>query len=356
MQEKQLLLHLSLIDRIGPAILERLLLKKELLKEIYSFSASDLQFHFGLTYAAAQKIADGLQDKQRLEHELALLQKHGVAFFTVLDQEYPQALKHIYRPPIVLYVKGRLSHEKALAIIGARKANFYGQKIIEKLVPDLAGNGWTIISGGAIGADTMAHRATLKNKGKTIAIIGSGLLCPYPFSNKRLFDHIIETGGALVSPFSLQTTAHPGNFPARNRIIAGMAKGTIVAQAAHKSGAKITAEFALEQGKEVFAVPGSLEDPLSVGCHDLIGQGATLVQSAKDVLAAFGEVPIMSHAQEEQLPEPFRTILILCSQPCAIEDLLEKVELNLSQMQQLLFDLQLQGKVTQNLAGQWEKV
>ena len=355
MQEKELLLHLFLTNGIGPAIIELLLQKKELLKNLYSFSTSDVAFYFNITQAAAQKIVIGLKDTKKLEQELSLIQKHTIEYFSVLDEQYPELLKHIDRPPTILYVKGRIANEKAIAIIGARKANFYGQKVIEKIVPDLVGNGWTIVSGGAIGADTMAHKATLKNKGKTVAVIGSGLLQPYPFSNKRLFAQMIETGGAVISSFPLQTEPHPGNFPVRNRIIAGLAKGTVVVQAAHKSGAKITAEFALEQGKEVFAIPGSVEDPLSVGCHDLIGQGATLVKSAKDILQEFGEVPINKNKKDDQLPEPFKTIVQLCSEPCSVDFLIEKTEINLFQMQQLLFDLQLQGKLTQNLAGQWER-
>ncbi len=352
---KDLLLHLFLIDGVGPAIIEILLQKKESLKDLYSFSASAISMHFGLTPAAAQKIVIGLKDAHKLEQELWLIEKNKIQYFSLLDEGYPELLKHIHRPPTILYVKGQLTQEKSIAIIGARKANFYGQKVIATLVPDLVGNGWTIVSGGAIGADTMAHKETLKNDGKTVAIIGAGLLQLYPASNRRLFAQIIDTGGAVVSSFPLLSSAQVGNFPARNRIIAGMAKGVVVVQAAHKSGAKITAEFALEQGKEVFAVPGSIEDELSVGCHDLIGQGAKLVQSAKDILQEFGEVPINKNIKEDKLAEPFKTIVQLCAQPCSVDFLIAQTQINLFQMQQLLFDLQLEGKLTQNLAGQWER-
>jgi Predicted Rossmann fold nucleotide-binding protein involved in DNA uptake len=153
-------------------------------------------------------------------------------------------------------------------------------------------NGWVIVSGGAIGADSMAHAKTVACGGRTMAIIGSGLLNPYPSSNEKLFNDILASGGLILSPFGMQTVARPGNFPARNRVIAGLSLGCVVVQAAKKSGASITAQLALDNGREVFAVPGLFHDELSIGCHALIQQGAKIISDAYDILAEFpGLVP-----------------------------------------------------------------
>jgi len=274
-----------------------------------------------------------------------------------------------------------------LAIVGSRKASRYGQMAIERIVPDLVEQGVCIVSGGALGADSMAHTCTLDAAGQTIAIIGSGLLEPYPATNKKLFERMVAEGGALVSPFPLNTTPHPGNFPARNRIIAGMSHACLVVQAAARSGALITAQYALDQGKEVLAVPGMINDQLSEGCHALIRDGASLVTSAQDVLAAFGEFAqlpvvgslVLSDDKAQQLEFGGRgarqstyvvagsavdvkatsenlsnRIICACAQPRALEDLVDELELSVEEVMQELFNLQLAGKVGQNFAGLWQ--
>ena len=162
---------------------------------------------------------------------------------------------------------------------------------VTSFIPELVHNGCSIVSGGALGIDGLAHRATLEAQGVTVAVLGSGLLKPYPAAHKTLFKKIIECRGALVSCFPLLTEPKPALFPARNRIIAGLSRGCLVVQAGIPSGALITAQYAVDEGREVFAVPGSLDNPLSVGCHRLISQGATLVTSASDILASFGIMP-----------------------------------------------------------------
>lgn len=385
MKNKLTLLHLSLIDGIGPITIKKMAEKKPAgfcWSDLYQLRSSDIAHRFDLTQWVAQKISVGLSDTKTLETECRLIEKHKISFATIGSDDYPHMLAEIHAPPPVLYWIGQpVFHEqKTMAVIGSRKAHRYGQQAIEHLVPELVRQKWVIVSGGAIGADSMAHSQTLKSGGKTVVVLGAGLLRLYPASNKRLFDSIVSNGGALVSAFPLMTEARPGNFPARNRIISGLSRGCIVVQAAAKSGARITAQFALEQGREVFAVPGPIGDELSAGCHALIQQGAKLINSAEDI---FVEFPSFSHggvgetkipkifqgqlsgqsliipARKSQKVEPVKgpsgQVLHLCTAPTSTDDLVLKVGLEIEKLQELLFDLQLAGDLKQNFAGLWER-
>jgi len=329
-----------------------------------------------------------------LERELARIEKHAISWTTIIDENYPHDLRAIYAPPAVIYWRGTLptKEESTIAFVGSRKANRYGESAISTLVTPLAQQGWWIVSGGALGADSMAHEAALKAQGKTLAVLGSGLLQPYPRTNIRLFERIIEGGGAIVSIFPLSQGALPGNFPARNRIIAGMSKGCVVIQAAQKSGARITALFALEQGREVFAVPGMIDDELAQGCNALIQEGAKLVMSVEDIVSEFDPLvtrlsPLILSSdlsdearrakteayrrtawqktvfepaiQElEAIAEPARApdtiegkIALLCRKGANVDELLMETGLSLPEMNEILFNMQLDGLIEQNSAG-----
>jgi len=391
----RIILHLSLIDGVGPITVKKILALKQSgfdLKNLYQLKCVDLTSLFGLSAKIASKLYAGLQDKNELDQELALIEKHNCKFISVANEQYPQLLAHIYAPPPVLYFKGGdiLHHTKKIAVVGARKAHGYGEKAIEKIVPELVQKEWVIVSGGAIGADTMAHRSTLRAQGKTIAVLGSGLLKPYPFSNRRMFDEIVDKGGALVSSFPLLAEAKPGNFPARNRIIAGLSLGCVVVQAAQKSGACITARCALDEGREVFAVPGPVDDELSVGCHALIRQGAVLTACADDILTELSQYsenntlpcaaestsgerqkqnkifetnqltsfakPDDTNADNQDDTSVENLIVKCCKTPCSFDDIAVAVQVDLGQLHELLFNMQLAGKIQQNFAGMWEKV
>jgi DNA processing protein len=375
------LLHLSLIKGVGPAVCTQLVrtFGSEGLSGLYHMSLSNLQRIGGLSAGAAQTVINGLADSSLLEKELVRIDKNQVSWCTFIDDSYPPDLKEIHLPPVILYYKGSFETKNALAVVGSRAADEYAQKVIDILIPELVAYRMPIVSGGAIGADTMAHRAALHAGGKTIAILGSGLAHLYPYANKKLFAQIIDAGGAVVSPFSVDTLPHPGNFPARNRVIAGISRGCLVVQAAQESGARITALFALEQGREVCAVPGSIFNPLSAGCHDLIKQGATVVQSAADILQALNlsadkkaeplQLPTLeqqslslpSKASDnlplEQADLPLaRKIIALCKKPQSIDALLDQLDQDMPSMQAALFDLQLCGALEQNAAGLWYTV
>lgn len=364
MKQEHIILHLSLIDGIGPATIQSIVSAKPSdcsWNDVYTFSSHEWMNIFHVSARSAKKLVDGLADAKRLDQELHLIETHAIPWATMLDESYPSLLKHIHAPPPVLYWQGALLEEgeKRIGVVGSRRANRYGQQVINTLIPSLVAQNMIIVSGGAIGADSMAHQKALDVGGKTAVILGSGLLEPYPSSNKRLFELIVERGGTLISSFPLTTTAMPGNFPARNRIIAGVSHGCVVVQAARKSGARITAQFALEEGREVFAVPGPINDTLSHGCHALIQEGAKLVNDADDILCEFGyrtqkDESSLMHKQEAELPDDVRgAIIVACAQPCSIDDLMHHTKLPLSELQELLFDLQLAGSIQQDFTGMW---
>lgn len=226
------------------------------------------------------------KEKLDLNKELALIKKHDVRLINFFDKEYPANLKDIYDPPILLYVKGKFlkEDELAIAIVGSRRASFYGLSTSQKLARELSGFGITIVSGLARGIDSAAHKGALSSKGRTIAVLGNGLSKIYPPENKLLAEKIIDEG-VILSEFSMDTPPSGYNFPRRNRIISGLSLGTIVVEASKGSGALITARFALEQNREVFAVPGNVSQATSFGSNQLIKEGAKLVENVLDVIA-----------------------------------------------------------------------
>jgi DNA processing protein len=286
------------------------------------------------------------------------------------------------RPECVEDVYRRVHPAKCLAIVGSRKANAYGQNSINAIVPDLVIAGYTIVSGGAIGIDTMAHEAAVHCGGKTIAVLGSGLLRPYPSRNISLFKSIVENGGAVVSSFPLTMESLPGNFPARNRIVTGLARGCLVVQAAHKSGALISANYAMEQGREVFAIPGHIGDELSAGCNQIIQEGAKLVTCSADILQEFGDrivqidrqvieqkaqqlhidsvssayselVEGSEHEEMVHYSAAQKDIVRACKKPISLEDIVATTQLDFAIVQSELFNLQLDGVIELDFTGMW---
>ncbi|HJZ23475.1 MAG TPA: DNA-processing protein DprA [Candidatus Babeliales bacterium] len=377
--DKRLLLHLSLIENVGPVLVKKILdsigQHSLQLADLYQVSLSDFEYQFGFTSITSQLLFTGLADKVRLDKELDYIDRFNVDLVAIFEDSYPAYLKEIHAPPPLLYVQGAplLDNKKRLAVVGARKGDGYGQRVVKTFIPSLVDNGWEIVSGGALGIDAMAHQATLDAGGATTAVIGSGLGYPYPASNKRLFQDIIHKGGSLVSPFPMMFGALPGNFPARNRIISGLSSGCLVVQAAQNSGACITAFHALEQGREVFAVPGSIFDELSMGCHVLITQGATPVMSPEDVLKGLGEHIETKNTGSEKitlknqgnvllsnqtlqlssLDQLSEKIIAHCVNPISIEQLMTITNLSLEVIQEKLFHLQMEGLIQQTFIGLW---
>lgn len=354
---QNLILHLFLIEGLGPSTIKYLTENENFNSvDFYELSISDFQNIFNLNYTKSKLIVDGLKNKSQLEQELFLIQKNNAQILTIADNDYPGYLKEIENPPSVLYYKGDLKNiENSISIVGSRAASAYGQRVIKKIVPDLVEKGFSIISGGALGIDALAHQETLNSKGKTVAVLGSGLLDIYPTANKKLFDDIVQNGGAVVSPFNLKMAPIPGNFPARNRIVSGISKGTLVIQAAKKSGALITAKYALEQSREVFAVPGLIDDALSEGCNNLIKNGAKLVSGIEDIIQEFDITYSQNSIFEGNLPLE-NPIVAACLEPVSIDEIHQVTGLDMEKLNIMLFDLQIEGKIRQNFAGLWEKI
>lgn len=388
-----LLMHLSLITDVGPATVFKLFKHLYFIKfpeitqveiidlcahqheldasVLYCYTALDFMQKVGLSERVAQRIVDGLSNKNLLDDELERARRHEVSIVTFLDESYPVLLRQIHLPPVVLYCQGASLQRdaKSIGFVGSRRATDYASRAMRKLIPGLVASGWHIVSGGAEGADTIAHELTLECAGSTVAVLGSGLLQPYPASNKKLFERMIAGGGTLVSPFPLMTPPDRGTFPARNRIISGLSNGCVIVQAAERSGALITAQCALEQGRSVFAVPGSITDELSAGCHRLIQDGAKLVNKLDDILEEFGEGSEVGAQLLVRHPEQLvQTIeiqaacvssdpVIAClMQPATLDELLDKTGCSADELQDRLFQLQLEGKIRQNFAGTWECV
>ena len=209
---------------------------------------------------------------------------NGVRIVSIYDEDYPKSLKEIHDPPLVLYVRGEIPKSNyAIGVVGSREASHYGLKAANLFATGLAREGIPIISGGAKGIDAAAHEAALKAGGTTVAVLGCGLDIAYPASNQKLFERIAQSG-AVISEYPPGTAPMSQNFPARNRIIVGLSRGIVVAEAAQKSGALITAHIAADEGREVYCVPGNIFENTSIGCHELIRQGAKLVDSVTDIL------------------------------------------------------------------------
>lgn len=276
---------------------------------------------------------------------------------TLLDEDYPPFLKQIHSPPPVLFVRGERSllSQPQIAIVGSRNASIEGRKNAHDFAADLARNGFTITSGLALGVDGQAHDGALKVKGNTIAVLGSGLDNIYPARHKNLAARIAESG-ALVSEFWPHGAPKPENFPRRNRIISGLSLGVLVVEAAIKSGSLITAKYALEQGREVFALPSSIHNPCARGGNTLIKQGASLVQSTEEILQELGSLLSWSASrqqslfitQDEKEPLPFAELLanVEVEKPVSVDILSQRTHIPVHEIMMQLLELELQGHVT----------
>ncbi len=265
----------------------RLLLKSfSFLAKAFFSSYSDL-IKAGLNSKTISSFIEK-RKKFNIEKILDYIKKENIKVCIFSDNNYPKLLKNIYNPPPIFYYKGNLdiNWDYTLSVVGSRKMTSYGEKVVFKLIPPLIQNNIAIISGLAIGIDSMAHRITINNKGKTIAILGSGLNYNsiYPPFNRDLVDEIIKNDGLIISEFPLDTPAFSYNFPQRNRIIAGLSKATLVIEASQKSGSLITAKHALEEGREILSVPADIFNEAYCGNNDLIKKGAVVVNDIDDIL------------------------------------------------------------------------
>jgi len=285
-----------------------------------------------------------------LERDFELIRKLNIKIVTHKDSIYPKSLSSIPYPPLVLYIRGELKKEDevAVALVGTRRATRNGKIAARRLARELARENITVISGMARGIDTCAHEGALEEGGRTIAILGCGVDVVYPPENRSLMEEIIKKG-AVVSEFSLGTKPLARNFPRRNRIISGLSMGVVVVEAPLKSGALITADFALEQGKEVFSVPGVITNPYSEGSNRLIKEGARVVENVYDILEELRISPVKKKSRANidfQLSFEEKAVFDkLTSEPSHIDEIVEKSGLSVSEVANILMKLQLKGMV-----------
>ncbi|MGC8829612.1 MAG: DNA-processing protein DprA [Verrucomicrobiia bacterium] len=278
---------LNMIDGVGPVRLRKLIEVFGDAVSVLKASESALARVNGIGEELAAAIASW-ERRIDLAGELKRIEESGVRVVCLEDEDYPPFLKQIYDPPIVLYVKGELlpRDKNCIAVVGSRLTTHYGIETARRLAYQLGYVGVTVVSGGARGIDTAAHQGALSGKGRTISVLGTGINIVFPPENSELFEKIASSG-AVISQFPFNKRGDKTSFAIRNRVIAGMSIGTVVVEANLTSGALITANFAAEYGRQVFAVPGRIDSPRSKGCHDLIKKGAKLCEGAEDILSEF---------------------------------------------------------------------
>jgi len=299
---------------------------------------------FPLTEKEKFKINEILKNKI-LEKELSNIKKEGIKIIDIFDKEYPKLLKEITCPPLLLYARGDLNilNEFLFGIVGSRIPTIYGISMAEEFSYKLSSLGIVIVSGLARGIDTIAHKSAIKG-GKTVAVLGSGLLNIYPKENKKLTEEIINKG-VILSEFPLEFPPLKENFPRRNRIISGLSKGVLVVEASLKSGALITARYALEQNREVFALPGKADSPLSKGTHLLIKEGAKLVDSVEDILEEFN-INFKNLNFSFNLTEQEKAVFdIINKDGVYLEELILKSNIESSTLNKIILDLQFKGLI-----------
>src|SRR5580692_8818285 len=287
MDSREAFVALNMIEGVGPVRARSLLEHFGDAPKILAASKSELLRVRNI----GEDIAGAISSWEKsvdLAGELKRISEFGCHVLVSEDENYPALLREIYDPPLVLYVKGALTakDKNAVAMVGSRQTTHYGIETARKLAYQLAYVGVTVVSGGARGIDTASHQGALSAKGRTIAVLGTGINLIFPTENAELFQRISENG-AVITQFPFNRPADKQTFPIRNRIVAGMTLGTVVVEANTTSGALITANFATEYGRQIFAVPGRIDSPRSKGCHDLIKKGAKLCEGVEDILSEF---------------------------------------------------------------------
>ena len=343
--------------------------------------------HFGSPSLALQQLPDSLLDKlpararnqwrefaergessslmQWVQDEINRCESSGISLLVAGERDYPGLLAQISRPPPVVYLRGNCDalHSPQIALVGARRATSSGLDNARAFAAELAAAGFAITSGLALGVDAAAHRGALQVNGTTIAVLGSGVDRLYPRRNEGLGREIIDSGGAILSEMPLGAAPEAANFPRRNRIISGLSLGVLLVEAAVRSGSLITARLALEQDREVFAIPGSIHNPMARGCHQMIREGATLVETSADIVAQLGGILAGLVEQRSSIVEeggPSETALAselqeivraLRADPRSLEQLARETAVETGTLMAGLLQLELQGLVEQRPGG-----
>jgi DNA processing protein len=359
-------LALALTQGLGPTRIKKLIEHYGTAERVFQASLTELEAT-GMRAVSAQSIATG-KSLELAQQECVKTAEARAKIISLSDPEYPSRLKEIYDPPVILFVKGSIEvlAQPGIAMVGTRHPTPYGSGMAERLSTDLAARGLVIISGLARGIDTASHRGAIAAKGKTVAVLGTGIDVMYPKENTRLTEQIVALGGALITEFPVGTPPTPQNFPIRNRIISGMSAGVLVVEAAEYSGTRITSRLALEQNRDVYAVPGNVTNKNSWGPNTLIKQGAKLVATWEDVWEELpADVQAALSSMQNESPEPETASLfpdevtsphekkilklLKADESTHIDQLVELLEneMSSSEIFAALFELELNGKIRQ---------
>jgi len=358
--DRELLVGLNLIPHLSPKRCTKLFARFESFDAIWGAPAAQLAAVFGSS-VIGEAVASA-RDEAAIDAELSLAAEKDVRLVTLVDAEYPNLLREIDDPPLALYVRGRLPIDPArsIAIVGTRRGTRYGKMVAGRFASQLALKGLTIVSGLAAGIDTAAHQGVIDVGGITVAVLGCGLDYPYPKRNQPLLQKIVETGTA-ISEYPLGMRPAKWTFPQRNRILAGLSRGVLVVQAPERSGSLITARLALEQGREVFAVPGNINSLTSAGSNRLIKQGAQLVDNVDEILAEFPDL-LQEHgtsAEEAETEVPSlgereqRIYDLISLEPVHVDDIIARGDLSPTEASHILLLLQLEGLIEEAEGGRY---
>ena len=358
MDSREAFVALNMIEHVGPVRVRQLIEHFGDAPQILGASKQQLLRVRGIGEETAESIASW-EKSVDLAAEMKRISDSGCEIVIQSDAHYPELLREIYDPPTVLYVKGNLTakDKNGVAMVGSRMTTHYGIEVARKLAYQLAYVGVTVVSGGARGIDTAAHQGALSGKGRTICVLGTGISIVFPPENGELFERI-AANGAVISQFPFNRKADKQSFAIRNRIVAGMTLGTVVVEANLTSGALITANFAIEYGRQVFAVPGRIDSPRSKGCHELIKKGAKLCEGVEDILSEFeylfpasnrppspnetGVLPALDLSENEQ-----KVFGVLDSEELTTDDVIRKSGLPSSAVSVALFSLEMKRLVKQ---------
>lgn len=355
MTSRDALIALNMLPKIGPVRVRRLMDSFGSAEAILSAAVHEISGVRGIGPETAE-IIRSWEERIDLTTELREVEERGLKIVTQDDADYPEALRQSYDPPLLLYVWGELKDvdRHAIAIVGSRKTTHYGTQTARQFAFQLASSGMTVVSGLARGIDTYAHEGAVAAKGRTIAVIGSGLGQVYPPENMALAEKIASGNGAIVSEFPLNMPPSKKTFPMRNRIVAAWSQAVVVVECPEWSGALITANLAGEMGKPIYAVPGQIDRPSSAGCHALIREGAALVTSGNDILDDISVLPLQEGVQGDEAAlrpplGPVEQMVVDAMENGAslVDELLHATTLSLSEINAMLLKLEIQGRVQQ---------
>ncbi len=353
---------LSYVRDIGPASARRLMAVFKTPERIFNASLSELGSVNNIREAQAKNIKE-FDGWDKVDNDIKKINKHGIRVITFTDDEYPEPLRRIDVQPVLLYSKGFLEAEDrySIAIVGSRMMTEYGKRVAEKLAFELASMGLTVVSGMARGIDTASHKGALRAGGRSIAVLGSGLDRPYPYENIELFNSLSKSG-CILSEFPMGMAPNKENFPRRNRLISGMSLGVLVVEATMESGSLITASYALEQNKEVFAVPGNITSKTSKGTNLLIKSGAKLVQSIDDILEELHPHLVEMRGYQSKIStgkaDPLETSVVMTDEermvfstlgndPVHIDNIARQIKLPANKLLSLMLELEIKGLIRQ---------